>query len=294
MNRTADNQYGQVQLAVFQKSLQEFGLRDGDNVRIDIRFGANIVELEEKYAAELVALAPGVILASGAQSVTALQRVTSTLPIVFVGVSDPVGAGFVDNLARPGGNATGFMLFEYSLTGKWLELLKQIMPGIKRAAVLRDAANPSGVAQFGAIRASATTLGIDISPINVRDAAEIERGISAFARSANGGLIVTPSASEREHRDLIIALAARYKLPAVYGLRYNTASGGLISYGPDLDDQFRRAASYVERVLKGEKVSDLPVQAPNKFELVINLKTAEALDLAIPPGLLAAADEVIE
>jgi putative ABC transport system substrate-binding protein len=294
MNRAADDPTGQVQFAVFQKSLQELGLRDGGNVRIDIRWGANIVDLERKYAAELVALAPGVIFASGTQSVAALQRITSTLPIVFVAVSDPVGAGFVDNLARPGGNVTGFMLFEYSLSGKWLELLKQILPGVRQAAVLRDAANPAGIAQFGAIRASATALGVDVSPINVHDTSEIERAIAAFAHTANGGLIVTPSASESGHRDLIIALAARYKLPAVYGLRYNTAGGGLISYGPDLDDQFRRAAGYVDRVLKGEKASDLPVQAPNKFELVINLKTAKALGLTIPQSLRASADEVIE
>jgi putative tryptophan/tyrosine transport system substrate-binding protein len=233
-------------------------------------------------------------LASGTQSVAALQRVTSTMPIVFVGVSDPVGAGFVDNLARPGGNTTGFMLFEYGLSGKWLELLKQIMPGVRRAAVVRDAANPAGIAQFGAIRASATALGVDVSPINVRDANEIERAITAFAKSTNGGLIVTPSASEREQRDLIIALAARCKLPAVYGLRYNTAAGGLISYGPNLDDQFRSAAGYVGRILKGEKPADLPVQAPTKFELIINLKTARALGLAVPQSLLTNADEVIE
>jgi len=216
MNRAADDPTGQVQFAVFQKSLQELGLRDGGNVRIDIRWGANIVDLERKYAAELVALAPGVIFASGTQSVAALQRITSTLPIVFVGVSDPVAAGFVDNLARPGGNVTGFMLFEYSLSGKWLELLKQILPGVRQAAVLRDAANPAGIAQFGAIRASATALGVDVSPINVRDTSEIERAIAAFAHTANGGLIVTPSASEPGHRDLIIALAGA--LQAACGL----------------------------------------------------------------------------
>jgi putative ABC transport system substrate-binding protein len=294
MNRTADNPQGQVQLAVFKKGLQELGWSDGGNVRIDIRWGANLDDLERKYAAELVALAPDVILASGTQSVAALQRLASTLPIVFVGVSDPVGAGFVENLARPGGSATGFMLFEYGLSGKWVELLKQILPGIKQAAVLRDAANPAGVAQFGAIRAAATALGVDVSPINVRDGGEIERAVGAFARTANGGLVVTPSASEREHRDLIIALAARYKLPAVYGLRYNTAGGGLISYGPNLDDQYGSAAGYVDRILKGEKPADLPVQAPNKFELVINLKTAKALGLAIPQSLISSADEVIE
>ncbi len=293
MNRKADDPTGGVQLAAFRKGLQELGLSDGGNVRIDVRWGANVVDLERKYAAELVALAPDVILAAGTQSVAALQQITNTLPIVFVGVSDPVGAGFVDNLARPGGNVTGFMLFEYSLSGKWLELLKQIMPGVTQAAVIRDAANPAGIAQFGAIRASATALGIDVSPINVSDAGEIERAIAAFAGSAKGGLIVTPSASERR-RDLIIALAAKYKLPAVYGLRYNTTSGGLISYGPDLDDQFRRVAGYVDRILKGEKARELPVQAPNKFELTINLKTAKALGLTIPQSLQASADEVIE
>jgi len=293
MNVAADDPPGQARVAAFRQVLQQLG-RSDRNVRIDLRWGANIVDLERKYAAELVALAPDVILASGTQGVAALQRVTSTLPIVFVGVSDPVGAGFVDNLARPGGNTTGFMLFEYSLSGKWLELLKQIMPGIRRAAVLRDAANPAGIAQFGAIRASATALGVDVSPINVRDAGEIERAIAAFARTANDGLVVTPSASEREHRDLIIALAARYKLPAVYGLRNNTSGGGLVSYGPDLDDQFRRAADYVGRILMGEKPADLPVQAPVKYELVINLKTAKALGLDIPATVLARADEVIE
>jgi putative ABC transport system substrate-binding protein len=294
MNRKADDPTGGVQLAAFQKALQELGWSDGGNVRIDVQWGANVVDLERKYAAELVALAPNVILATGTQSVAALQRITNTVPIVFVGVSDPVGAGFVDNLARPGGNITGFMLFEYSLSGKWLELLKQIMPGVTQAAVLRDAANPAGIAQFGAIRASATVLGIDVSPINVRDAGEIERAIAAFAGSAKGGLIVTPSASESGHRDLIIALAAQYKLPAVYGLRYNTTSGGLIAYGPNLDDHFRRAAGYVDRILKGEKASELPVQAPNTFELTINLKAAKALGLSIPQTLLASANEVVE
>ena len=294
MNRAAGDREGQTRVATFQETLGQLGWSDSRNVRIDIRWGANIVDLERKYAVELVALAPDVVLASGTESVAALERITSTLPIVFVGVSDPVGAGFVDNLARPGGNVTGFMLFEYSLSGKWLELLKQIMPGVMRAAVLRDAANPAGIAQFGAIRASATALGVDVSPINVRDAGEIERAIAAFARTANDGLVVTPSASEREHRDLIIALAARYKLPAVYGLRNNTSGGGLVSYGPDLDDQFRRAADYVGRILMGEKPADLPVQAPVKYELVINLKTAKALGLDIPATVLARADEVIE
>jgi putative tryptophan/tyrosine transport system substrate-binding protein len=213
---------------------------------------------------------------------------------VFVGVSDPVGAGFISNMARPGGNLTGFMLFEYSLSGKWLELLKQIVPGVTQAAVLRDASNPAGIAQFGAIRSTASSLGIDVTPIDIHDNAEIEGAIAAFGRGTNRGLIVTPSASESGHRDLIIRLAARHKLPAVYGFRLSTAAGGLISYGPDLIDQFRRAGSYVDRILKGESAGDLPVQAPTKFELVVNLKTAKALGVAVPQSLLASADEVIE
>ena len=224
----------------------------------------------------------------------ALLQTTRTVPIVFTLVSDPVGAGFVDSLARPGGNATGFMLFEYSLSGKWLELLKQIAPGMTRAAVLRDPAITAGIGQFAAIQAVAPSLGVEVSPINVRDASEIERAVAAFARSANGGLIVTGSASATVHRDLIITLAARHKLPAVYSDRSFVTAGGLISYGPDLVDQYRRAAGYVDRILKGEKPADLPVQAPTKYELVINLKTAKALGLDVPPTLLARADEVIE
>jgi len=222
-------------------------------------------------------------------SVTALQRVTHTLPIVFVRVSDPVGAGIVDTLARPSGNVTGFMNFEYSLSGKWLEVLKQIVPRLTHAAVLRDAANPAGTAQFGAIRTTASSLGIDVSPIGIRDADEIERGVANFARSPNGGLIVTPSAGVSVHHALIVALAARYKLPAVYSERFMVTGGGLISYGPEGIDQFGRAASYVDRILKGEKPADLPVQAPTKFALVINLKTARALGLAIPQSLQASA-----
>jgi putative ABC transport system substrate-binding protein len=222
-----------------------------------------------------------------------LQHVSRTLPIVFVQVSDPVGAGLVDTLARPGGNTTGFMIFEYSLSGKWLELLREIVPRLTHAAVLRDAANPAGIAQFGAIRTTASSLGVDVSPIGVRDAGEIERGIAALARSANGGLVVTGSAME-VHHDLIITLATRYKLPAVYNERTFIADGGLISYGPDRIDQFRRAAGYVDRILKGEKPADMPVQAPTKYELVINLKTAKALGIGMPQSLLASADEVIE
>jgi putative ABC transport system substrate-binding protein len=294
MNRAAGSAEGETYFAAFAKSLQQLGWSDGGNTHIDVRWGANDPELDRKYAAELVALAPEVIVTAGTEGTAALQRATRTVPIVFATVSDPVGAGFVENLSRPGGNTTGFMLFEYSLSGKWLELLKQIVPGVTRAAVLRDAANPAGIAQFGAIRASATSLGIDVSPIGVRDAAEIERRVVALTHSGNGGLIVAPSASESEHRDLIVALAARYKLPAVYAFRSAVAAGGLIAYGPDLTDQYRHAASYVDRILKGEKPADLPVQAPTKFELTVNLKAAKALGLAIPSGLLAGADEVIE
>ena len=229
-----------------------------------------------------------------AAAVGPLLQATRTVPIVFVHVADPVGAGFVESLARPGGNATGFMQFEYSMSGKWLELLKEIAPGVTRAAVLRDPAIAAGIGQFGAIQAVAPSLGVEVSPVNVRDAGEIERAVAAFARSANGGLIVTASASAIVHRDLIITLAARHKLPAVYFERSFVTGGGLISYGPDFVDQYRRAAGYVDRILKGEKPADLPVQAPTKYELVINLKTAKALGLDVPPTLLARADEVIE
>jgi putative ABC transport system substrate-binding protein len=293
MNTTADDPRGQAAVAAFQQVLQQLGWNDGRNVRIDTRWGANDVDRDRRYAAELVALAPDVILASGTLSVAALQNVTRTLPIVFVQVSDPVGAGLVDTLARPGGNTTGFMIFEYSLSGKWLELLKQISPRLTQAAVLRDSANPAGIAQFGAIQATAQQLRVDVSPINVRDASEIERAVAAFARSANGGLIATGSAME-VHHNLIITLAARYKLPAVYNDRTFVADGGLISYGPDRIDQFQRAVGYVDRILRGEKPADLPVQVPTKFELVINLKTAKALGLTMPQALLAAADQVIE
>jgi putative ABC transport system substrate-binding protein len=295
MNRAADDPQGQLLFSAFQEGLQQLGWNDGRNVRVEVRWGANDFDLERKYAAELVALAPDVILGAGTEGAAALQRVTSSLPIVFVTVSDPVGAGFVDSLSRPGHNTTGFMLFEYSMSAKWVELLKQIVPNVTQAAVFRDPANPAGIAQFGAIRASASSLGIDISPINVRDSVEIERAVATFAQTANRGLIVTPSASElASRRDLIIALAARYKLPAVYAFRSAVTKGGLISYGPDLVDQFRRGATYIDRILKGEKPDDLPVQAPTKFELVINLKAAKALGLTMPQALQASADEVIE
>jgi len=289
MNVAASDPEGQPAVAAFQQALQQLGWSDGRDVRFDIRWGENDVDRDRKFAAELVALSPDVILASGTLSVTALQRVTHTLPIVFVRVSDPVGAGVVDTLARPSGNVTGFMNFEYSLSGKWLEVLKQIVPRLTHAAVLRDAANPAGTAQFGAIRTTASSLGIDVSPIGIRDADEIERGVANFARSPNGGLIVTPSAGVSVHHALIVALAARYKLPAVYSERFMVTGGGLISYGPEGIDQFGRAASYVDRILKGEKPADLPVQAPTKFALVINLKTARALGLAIPQSLQASA-----
>jgi putative tryptophan/tyrosine transport system substrate-binding protein len=242
----------------------------------------------------VVALAPDVILASGSSILPPLLQATRTVPIVFTIVADPVGAGFVDSLAQPGGNATGFTTFEYSLSAKWLELLKQIMPGVTRAAVLRDSAIVGGIGQFAVIQSVAPSVGVDVRPVNVRDPAEIERAIAAFARSPNGGLIVTGSALTTVHRNLIIALAARHRLPAVYSTRHFATSGGLISYGPNFVDQHRQAAGYVDRILKGEKPADLPVQNPTRYELVINLKTAEALGLDVPPTLLARADEVIE
>jgi len=294
MNTAQNNSEGHAGVAAFQQVLQQSGWTDGRNLRIDTRWGQNDIDRANRYAAELVALAPDIILASGTVSVTALQRVTRTLPIVFVQVADPVGAGLIDSLALPGGNVTGIMNFEYSLSSKWLELLKEIAPGVTRAAVIRNPANPAGVAQFGSIQTAAQSLGVEVNPVSVRDAGEIERAVVALARAANGGLIVTPSAGASVHTDLIIALAARHKLPAVYTDRFNVTRGGLLSYGPDRVDQFRRAAGYVDRILKGEKAADLPVQAPTKFELVINLKTAKALGLIIPPSLLARADEVIE
>jgi putative ABC transport system substrate-binding protein len=294
MNTAADNPEGQAGVAAFQQVLQQLGWIDGRNARIEIRWGNNDVERDRRYAEELVALGPDIILASGTVSVAALQRATRTLPIVFVQVSDPVGAGLVDTLARPGGNVTGFMNFEYSLSGKWLELLKEIAPSVTRAAVVRNPTNPAGIGQFSAIQALAQSLGVEMMPVNVRDAGEIERAVGVLARSASGGLIVTPSAGSSVHRDLIITLADQHKLPAVYSDRFNVTAGGLLSYGPNRVDQFRRAAGYVDRILKGEKPADLPVQAPTKYELVINLKTAKALGLEIPPTILARADEVIE
>jgi putative ABC transport system substrate-binding protein len=292
MNRAADIPEGQDRLAAFHQGLQELGWRIGHNVRIDTRWSADNADQSAKYAAELVALAPDIVLASGTLAVTALQHISRTLPIVFAAVADPVGAGIVDSLAHPGGNATGFMIYEYNLAAKYLELLEEIAPRVTRVAIIRNAANPAGVAQFGALQNAARSLGVETSPVNVRDAREIERSVEAFARLPNGGLVVTQTANF--YRDLIIAVAARHKLPAVYGLRYDVAGGGLISYGPNIVDQFRQAGGYIDRILKGEKPADLPVQAPTKYELLINLKTAKALGLEVPATLLARADEVIE
>jgi putative tryptophan/tyrosine transport system substrate-binding protein len=294
MNRAADDPSGQSAVAAFRQALQQLSWVEGRNVRIDIRWGENNADLVRKYAAELVALAPDVILAVGTLGTMTLQGITRSLPTVFVNVTDPVGAGLVNTLPQPGGNVTGFMLFEYSSSGKWLELLKQIAPSLTRAAVLRDPVNPAGLAQFSAIQAVARSLGVEVSPVGVRDSSEIERAIATFAASPDGGLIVTGSALTSAHRDLIITLAARYKLPAVYADRLGIIGGGLLSYGPDRIDIFQRAAGYVDRILKGEKPADLPVQAPTKYELVINLKTAKALGLTVSPTLLARADEVIE
>ncbi|HET8918836.1 MAG TPA: ABC transporter substrate-binding protein [Xanthobacteraceae bacterium] len=294
MNNAAEHPEGQPAITAFRQALQQLGWSDGRNMRMDIRWGENDVDRDRKYATELVALTPDVILAAGTLAVTALQRVTRAVPIVFVRVADPIGAGIVNTLARPGGNVTGFMNYEYSLSGKWVEVLKQIEPRLTHAAVVRDAANPAGIAQFGAIRTTASSLGVDVSPIDIRDAGEIERAIADFARSPNGGLIVTPGAGSSVHIAQIVTLAARYKLPAVYSDRFIAARGGLISYGPEGIDQFRHAADYVDRILKGEKAGDLPVQAPTKYQLVINLKTAKALDLTIPQALITTSDEVIE
>jgi putative ABC transport system substrate-binding protein len=284
----------QPRINAFHQGLRELGWSDGRNMQIDYRWGGGNAELIRRYSEELVALAPDVIFSSGAATVAPLLQMTRSVPIVFVGVVDPVGAGFVDTLARPGGNATGFILFEYGLSGKLLELLKEVAPGVTRAAVIRDAALSAGTGQFGAIQSVAPSLGIEVSPVNLRDAPEIERTVATFARSSNGGLIVTSSALAVRHRGLIIDLAARHKLPAVYYRRHFVSDGGLISYGPDIIDQNRRAAGYVDRILKGEKPADMPVQAPTKYELAINLMTAKALNLEIPPTLLARADEVIE
>ena len=291
----ADDPEYQSRIGVFRQRLEQLGWTEGRNARIDIRWATTNADEIRRHAGELTALAPDVILAAtGTTTVAPLLEATRSVPIVFVLVIDPVGAGFVSSLARPGGNATGFLMFEYGLSGKWLELLKQIAPSITKVAVLRDPAIASGVGQFGAVRSAAPSFGMEASPINVRDAGEIERAITAFARSSNGGVVVTASPRASLHRNLIVTLAARHRLPAVYASRHFVEGGGLISYGPDILDQYRGAASYVDRILKGEKPADLPVQAPTKFELVINLKTAKALGLTMPPALLARADQIVE
>ena len=294
MSTAANDPEGQARLAAFRQAFQKLGWTEGQNVQIDIRWDAGDADLDRKFAAELVALTPDAILATASQTVAALQRVTRTVPIVFAHAVDPVGGGFVDSLSRPGGNTTGFVLFEYGISAKWLELLKEIAPNVTRVAVLRDPAIAAGAGQFGALQSVAPSFGVELSPVNVRDPGEIERTVFAFARSSNGGLIVTASPLALLHRNLIVELAARHKLCAVYSLRPFVTAGGLISYGTDIADQYRRAAGYVDRILRGEKPADFPVQAPTKFELVINLKTAKALGLTIPPTLLTRADEVIE
>jgi putative ABC transport system substrate-binding protein len=294
MSTAADDREGRARIAAFRQGLQKLGWTEGQNVRLDIRWTAGDADLDRKFAAELVALTPDVVLATASPTVAALQVATRTVPIVFAHAVDPVGAGFVDSLARPGGNATGFVLFEYGISAKWLELLKEIVPSVTRAAVLRDPAIAAGTGQFGALQSIAPSFGVELSPVNVRDADEIERVVTAFAHSSNGGLIVTASPLATLHRDLIVTRAARHKLCAVYNLRLFVTAGGLISYGSDIPDLLRRAAGYVDRILKGEKPADLPVQAPTKFEMVINIKTAKALGITVPPSLLARADEVIE
>jgi putative tryptophan/tyrosine transport system substrate-binding protein len=293
MTQAEDDPEGQTRLLALAQGLQESGWTIGRNVRIDTRWGQGDAERYRRYAAELVALAPDVILVNGPAALAQLQQATRSVPILFVNVVDPVGAGFVASVARPGGNATGFMLSEYSTSGKWLELLKEIAPRVTRAAIIRDPTLTATVAQFAAIQSAAASVGVELSPIDMRNTGEIERAVAAFARAPNGGLIVTAGGTSAR-RSLIITLAARHKLPAVYPFRYFVTGGGLISYGPDTIEPYRHAAGYVDRILKGEKAADLPVQAPTKYDLVINLKTARALALDIPGAVLARADEVIE
>jgi putative ABC transport system substrate-binding protein len=290
----ADDAEAQARIAAFVRGLQQLGWTVGKNVRIDYRLAGIDADTLRKNAAELVALAPDVILAQSSPTIAPLLQATHTVPIVFTLIADPVGAGYVESLAHPGGNATGFTVFEYAIGGKWLELLKEIAPRVTRVAVVREAAVAAGPAQFGAAQTVAPSLGMELRPVDTRSAGEIDRAITAFARGANSGLLVTGSSSATLHRDLIVSLAAQYRLPAVYFTRFFVTAGGLISYGPDYVDQFRRASGYVDRILKGEKPANLPVQAPTKYELVINLKTAKALGIDVPPTLLARADEVIE
>jgi putative ABC transport system substrate-binding protein len=294
MNLAADDPETLARVAAFHQGLQQLGWSVGRNVQIDYRWSGGNADRIRQFAEELVSLAPDVILANGNPTVGPLQQATRTAPIVFVAVADPVGSGFVASLARPGGNTTGFTNFEFGISAKWLELLTQIAPRMKRAAVLRDPVTDSGIGQLAAIQAVSPSFGVDLIPIGVRDAGEIERAIAAFARGLDDGLIVTASALTIVHRDMIIALAARYRLPTIYPFRFFVTGGGLISYGPNPIDQFRRAPTYVDRILKGEKPADLPVQEPTKYDLVINLKTAKALGLDVPAQLLARADEVIE
>jgi putative ABC transport system substrate-binding protein len=294
MNLAADDPQSMARITAFLQGLQQLGWTDGQNVAIEYRWGGGDPERIRKFAAELVALAPDVILAVGSFTVLPLQQVSRTVPIVFANVTDPVGAGIVANLARPGGNATGFTTFEYGISAKWLELLKQLGSGITRAAVLRDPTIIASISQFAAMQSVAPSLGVELTPIDTRNAGDIERAVVAFAREPNAGLIVVTGTSAITHRELIISLASRHRLPAVYPFRYYVTGGGLMSYGPDVIDFYRRAAGYVDRILKGEKPADLPVQMPTKYELGINLKTAKALGLEVPPTLLARADEVIE
>jgi ABC-type uncharacterized transport system substrate-binding protein len=289
----ADDPEAKTRSEVFEQALQQLGWSVGRNLKIETRNVGGDVEHLRRYAAELIALTPDVIVSVGSVTVAPLQQATRTIPIVFVNVPDPVGAGFVESMAHPGGNITGFLNFEYSMSGKWAELLKQVAPNVTRALVFRDPSTAAGIGQFGAIRSVAQPLGVELTPLNVRDTDEIKRNVAAFARSENGGMIVTPGGAAA-HRGLIISLAARYKLPAVYPYRYYPADGGLISYGPNTSDPQRRAAEYVDRILKGEKPADMPVQAPTKYELVLNLKTAKALGITVPQSLLTTADEVIE
>ena len=289
-----DDPEGQARNIVFEQALQQFGWVVGRDLKIETRQVGSDLDRARGHAAELVALAPDVIVSMGTASIVPLQQATRTIPIVFMNVSDPVGAGVIPNMAHPGGNVTGFSNFEYGMSGKWAELLKQMAPMTTRALVLRDSLSAGGIGQFAAIRSVAQTLGIELTPVNVRDPDEIERNVAAFARSGNGGVIVTSAAGTAAHRKLIISLVARYKLPTVYPYRYYAVDGGLLTYGPNSNEQVRRVAEYVDRILKGEKPAELPVQAPTKYELVINLKTAKTLGLTVPSGVLAIADEVIE
>jgi putative ABC transport system substrate-binding protein len=294
MSLSSDDPEGQARIAAFLQGLQEQGWSVGHNVKVDIRWGAGNGEFYRKYVAELMAITPDVILAGGGISLRQLRQATATLPIVFANVVDPVGEGAVESLAHPGGNLTGFATFEYGISGKWLELLKQVAPRLTHVAVIRDPTAPSGIGQLGALQGAAPSMGVELTAVSTRNAAEIERGVTQFARLANGGVIVTASAVASVHRDLIVMLATRYRLPLISGIRAFVDSGGLISYGPDRAEQYRQAAGYVDRILKGEKPADLPVQAPTKYETVVNLRTAKTLGLEIPPSLIALADDVIE